>query len=453
MSNVRAFVPSRLTDADGLGGWLLVGLTVAYLVGVTWWRVVPIGPGVGFLPAWIALVALCGTAAVWLRSGAGRRVRPLEAAALVAVPGMLLTDLSMTYQPLRDLGIYLKAGAHFLAATPVYLQAPIDVRPADLSNYPFLYPPLTLPFFAALSALPQMLAQAAWVGGSLALGLAALRSMGLRWRWVFLAILWPPLFQGLWVGNVAVPALALFALAPRYGGGLVVGGVFKSYTGIAALWLVRERRWLELLGGVAIVVVLGLATLPLTGPQPWLDWLDGLGFYQASQANLPILYGFGLTEYVPAWLFLALGAAAVLAAIAVRGRAGLARLGTATIVASPSLWGHGMLMAVPSLLYLRPAWLWLALAVTAAPDGIQWWWLVAVVAASWAVPAMRRDAEPRSETASPDVATASRDVAASPDWLDPLAPGATGPWPDLEREAAERSARTRLARRFGLASE
>ena len=41
----------------------------------------------------------------------------------MAVAAMILTDLTMTYQPLRDLGIYLKAGHHFLDGTQVYLTA------------------------------------------------------------------------------------------------------------------------------------------------------------------------------------------------------------------------------------------------------------------------------------------------------------------------------------------
>jgi hypothetical protein len=43
----------------------------------------------------------------------------------------------------------------------------------------------------------------------------------------------------------------------------------------------------------------------------------------------------------------------------VRGREGLARLGLASVVASPSLWGHGFVFAIPSFLRLRAEWLWL----------------------------------------------------------------------------------------------
>jgi len=376
---------------EGRGGWLLVAVLGAYVLIATQGRSVPLGSGLGYWPAWGISVAfgLLGMSLLARHLRPARPwLRPVEAAAVLAVAAMVLTDLTMTYQPLRDLGIYLKAGQHYLAGSPVYLQAAMTTRPADLTEYPFLYPPLTLPLFAVLSELPSWLAQAAWVGGSLALGLTALRVIGLPWRWLVFAAVWPPLFQGLWVGNVAVPALALFALGPRLGEGLIVGAIFKPYTGLASLWLARKRRWRQLAIGAAVVVALSLVALPLTGVSTWQAWIEGLRLYQTSQQNVPVLYGFGLPEFVPLWAYLALAVAALAAAFRASSRESLARFGTATIVASPSLWGHGLLVAVPSMLSLRTLWLWLAIGVTSAPDGLQWWLAVAIVAASWFAPGM-----------------------------------------------------------------
>ena len=42
------------------------------------------------------------------------------------------------------------------------------------------------------------------------------------------------------------------------------------------------------------------------------------------------------------------------------------RLGIATVVVSPSLYAHGMLVAIPGLLALRPVWLWNALTILSA---------------------------------------------------------------------------------------
>src|SRR5207247_4224818 len=41
--------------------------------------------------------------------------------------------------------LYVKAGERFLAGEPVYMTDLLTKRPDDLSNYPYLYPPLTLP--------------------------------------------------------------------------------------------------------------------------------------------------------------------------------------------------------------------------------------------------------------------------------------------------------------------
>jgi alpha-1,2-mannosyltransferase len=411
---------SSVSALEGRAGWVLTAALAIYLAASTVGRALPIG-GLSYWAVWLTLLVVASAAA----AAAVRRlqparpiVRPAEATAILALTAAIATDLTQFYQPLRDLGIYLKAGGHFLDGAPVYIQSALTARPEDLTNYPFLYPPVSLPFFAVLAVLPQPLVQAAWVAGSMAIGLAALRLMGLRGRWLGLAVLWPPFFEGIWVGNIAVAALALFAIGPWIGAGLVVGGVFKSYTGLASLWLLRERRIKALVGGVAVIAAACALALPLTGVDLWLDWIRALQLYQTSQRNVPALYGFGLPGYVPVWMFLGLAAAAIAAGLAVRGRDGLARLGTATIVASPSLWGHGMLVAVPSILSLRSQWLWLAIGFTSAPDGIGWWWAVVVIAASWLLPPMRRDLE----------AEASRRW---PERLHPLGEN-RGPWPALD---------------------
>jgi hypothetical protein len=189
----------------------------------------------------------------------------------------------------------------------VYIDTLFTTRPADLSLYPFLYPPMTLPIFGVLSALPRLVVEIAWVAGSLAAAVATLRLFGVRWTFVPLLLLWPPFFQGLQVGNVAVPLGVLFAIAPSIGAGLVVAAVFKVYSGLAALWLVRERRVRELVAGIVIVVAAAILTLPLTGVQPWADWWRALDLYRQSQPLLAdYLYGFGLPRYLPTAAVLAI---------------------------------------------------------------------------------------------------------------------------------------------------
>jgi hypothetical protein len=416
----------RTIDLERSGGWALVAVLAVEVMVVTRSTDVPNGSGIPYWGVWLVAVAaslvVASLLAAHLRPS-GPWLRPVEALAILAVVAMVLSDVTMAWQPLRDLGIYLKAGEHFRDGSAVYLQTPLAVQPVDRTSYPFLYPPCTLPFLGALSVLPLELVQALWVCCSLGLGLLALRLFGLPRRWLVAAVLWPPLFQGLWVGNVAVPALALYAIGPWLGAGLVLGAIFKPYTSLAALWLVAERRWMQIAAGAGAMLLLVAATVPLTGLTLWTDWLSALGVYQTSQRSLPGLYGFGLPRFVPFAVYAALAVAAVAAALRARGKDSLARLGTATVVASPSLFGHGLLVAVPSMLSLRSPWLWLAIGFLSTPDGLQWWLAVVVVAASWALPAMRRAT----------AADATQRDTAAPEPLHPL--GATQePWPRFSAE-------------------
>jgi hypothetical protein len=388
-------VAARATAAleTPTGGRALVLFAAGWILLTTRGWGFPAPDGFPFIVLWIA-----GSAAALSAITVARRRRPRVFVAIVVLLGVAMALAAGTLtvsQPLRDLHLYLKAGRHWLDGSTVYLDHLLTAVPVDRSDYPFLYPPATLPLFAALASLPRPIVDAAWVAGSAALGVAALRSWGFSTRWAIAALIWPPFFQGLWVGNVAVPLVALFAWAPRAGGLLVVGPLFKAYSAVATLWLVRERRWLALVAGLAFVAVVILATLPLVGFDLWRQWLVGLEWFGRSQPLLPAsLYGFGLVQYLGPGMALAVGAIVLVMAIAARRLPGLARLGIATVVVSPSLYAHGMLVAIPGLLALRPVWLWIALTILSAGMD-QWFAAVALAIGAWWLPALRRTAEPR----------------------------------------------------------
>ncbi|HEY6057669.1 MAG TPA: glycosyltransferase family 87 protein, partial [Candidatus Limnocylindrales bacterium] len=371
---------SRFGSHPGLG-WLVVVGYLAYVVYATLDWQVPSSGGLRFAPVWgVCALGLAGL--VRLVRG---RLGPTGMLASAALAGMLVTDLTMFWtQDLRDLHLYLKAGANYLDGNRVYLDRLITERPADLTDYPFLYPPLTLPFFAVLAELPRSLVDGAWVIASGGLAIGGLRAIGLPWRWCAAALVWPPFAQGLYVGNVAMPVFALFAAAPWLGLGLVVAAIFKLYSGIGALWLVRERHLGALVAGVLVTIGLVVTTLPLTGIDRWLEWLSGLGWYSRSQPLLPgFLYGIGLPRYVPAPVGVAAGLLVLAAAIRARGHVGLARVGVATVAASPSLFPHGLLVVVPSLVTLPPMAFWLAIGITSVAPGLAWWAAIGLLIASW----------------------------------------------------------------------
>jgi Glycosyltransferase family 87 len=379
--------------------WILPIAFVGYVAVATQDWHVPAEGYAPYFPLWL------GCAAVAILAWWGLRGRPtaLATLAIATVVAMILTDVTSFWtQALRDLHLDVKAGAHFAAGQQVYLDSLLTTRPVDLSDYPYLYPPPTLPFFAVLSMLPSVLVDVGWVAASLAAAVWALRRMGLGPAAVALFIAWPPLLQGLYVGNVAVPLFALFVAGPIVGAGLVVSAMFKPYSGIAALWLPREGRWRDLVVGVAIVLAWIVLTLPLVGLDLWAQWWTGIGLYRSSQALLPVsLYGFGLGRWLPEALTIAIGIVVVVLALGARREEGLWRLGVATIVASPSLFSHGFLVAIPAILGLRTVALWVVLAITSVAPGLQWFAAIAILISAWYVPSLRgatvRPSDPPTE--------------------------------------------------------
>jgi hypothetical protein len=397
-------------------GWLLVVAVGGYLAfeDAPWRVPMPAGaPTVPILAGVVFLVAL----ATILATG---RLEPVVVLAAMAIVASLLFDATFFEgAAFRDLGIYLKAGLHFRLGQRVYLDGLVTSLPADPTSYPYLYPPPTLPLAAVLSLLPGWPVTLGWEAGLLAGALAGLRLLGLGWGWSAMLLAWPPFAQGLYVGNVSILVFFLFAAGPWIGGGLLVGGLFKPQGAIAGLWLVRERRWRAVALGLLILVGLVVVTLPLTGPDQWRAWLDGLTWFSRSQPLVPrTFYGLALAEFVPA--VVALAAAVVVFGLALlgRGRAGLARLGVATVVGSPSLYAHGFTVALPALLDLRALAFWTAIALTSVPGGLTWFGALVIVVAAWFLPVLRRSAELRPE---------------GEDQLHPLA-GQPGPWPDVGAE-------------------
>ncbi|HEU0237161.1 MAG TPA: glycosyltransferase 87 family protein, partial [Candidatus Limnocylindrales bacterium] len=309
---------------------------------------------------------------------------------LMALASFLLIDaLELSRgNPLRDLRLYLLAGERFLDGVAVYRTAPLTALLDDPSLYPFLYPPPVIPIVALLAALPYPLVAGAWVLMSLAALVAGLRALGVRWQWIPLLLAWPGVFVGLWVGNVAIPAFLFLALALRLPALLALGPLFKVQLAIPALWLVRERRWAALAGGVGAVLIGVLVTLPIVGVGAWFDWWAGLRAFQASQAAFQGLYALALPRLLPYAAFLVVAAAVVGWALVGRGRDGLARLGLASVVASPSLYRHGFLSALPQVLRLDASLVWLVLGAGVTLNGL--WLGVALAAAASVLDLIRR---------------------------------------------------------------
>ncbi len=355
----------------------------------------PLIGGLPYLPVAAAVVAIVLALAIAIVG----RPRPLLVIGALGYGVAIATALLETgAEPMRDLKLYLDAGRRFIDGEAVYLAAPLTAAPADPSGLPYLYPPPTLPLFAALASMPPAVSSAVWAGASLAALVVAMRAIGVSPIWLPAFLLWRPAFDGLWAGNVAPFMFVLFAIGPMVGAALPFSASFKLYNGIAALWLVRMRRWRSIAIAAAVLGVIVVATIPLTGIEMWSQWLAGLGYYQESQAAVPGLYGMSLASWLSPTVALALGIGVTALALLPAGREGLARLGLATIVASPSLFTPGFLWAVPSM---ASASLTLALAsfvVMAGPAQWAAWWVpVILLLASWGLAVLRRPDEDRGE--------------------------------------------------------
>lgn len=372
----------RLSVSSGWLGPLVLG---AYFV----WQFLGVSGLVRDDVVWVAAVvgSVVVVSVVRRRAPSAIEVMAIEVLAASLVNGVQ----NSAGGALRDLRLYLAAGADFLAGQSPYTTVALHAYPADLSDLPFLYAPPTLPLFGLLSALPFPIVAVLWVAGSTAAVLLSLRLFGLSWRWAAVSLLWFPIEQSLFTGNVAAPSLLLLAWAVAAPVILPLGALLKPQNAIVALWLIRQRDWRPLARGVAALAAVVVVTLPLTGLSLWNEWARGLLAYQDSEVNLRGLYGVGLAKYLPLPVFIAIAAAVILLALAARGRIGLARLGLASVVASPSLWSHGFVFALPAFLMLRGPWFWLVvglLCVGAFP-GPQVALLIAALA--WVVPPLRRE--------------------------------------------------------------
>ena len=377
-----------------------------------------LGRSVGGVPFWVAWIAgtAAALAAMRVRSSGALARRSRLSTALIAqvVVAWVLFDLLLWQQTnhLYDFDVYLGSAARWVAGGQPYMTAPISAWPSSAGQDFFLYPPPLLPFFGLLSKLPNPPVAVAWVGFLVACAYGAFRALGLRPIWSLLLLAFPPVMIGLESGNVASLTFLLFALAFRAGGSLALDGLFKVQLGIPALWLVRTRRWRGLLFGLAAVLAIVVLTLPIVGFGSWFDWLAGLGYRAQSQPAVISMFGFSYARYLPGEAFVALSIAAVAVALAFSGRRSLAALGLASIFASPSLWPHGFVFALPAVLMLESGTaVWVVLGAGSIGPNV---WLLFY--AGWvAVIASRR----------------------LPDALHPMA-GKDGPWP---RPAALRVSR------------
>ena len=360
----RIRIPVRLVVIAAVG----VGLVVAgQLVGVRLAR----GPlAVVLLGFWLG-AAVRGTGEV-------RRTATSLVVTATLASWITWDVMKLPLDTLRDLHLYLGAGTTALGGASPYLSAPLAAIP-DSTQLPFVYPPLTIPLFELLALLPRAGVDLLWTAASLAAVLGTFWLLGVRGRWLIVLLAWPAPAQGIAVGNVASFSLFAFALAFPVAASIVVSGVFKLQSMIPSLWLLRERRWRALAVGIGIVVALAVISVPIVGLQTWLAWPAGLRFFTEVVNSDPGIKGLSVERLIGPVLAIVLSVALIVWGLRVRGRAGLARLGFASVVASPTLYPHGLSPLLAGALTLGPELLWFVLGMGPWAPGFQSGWIAMVL--------------------------------------------------------------------------
>jgi hypothetical protein len=269
-----------------------------------------------------------------------------------------------------DMEIPLRAAERWQTGQPPYLASAFASPPG--ATQPFLYPPYLLPFFALLTDVPRLVVGSVAIGVMLGTSILACRRLGIPWVWLPLVLAWPPFAEAIYGANIQTLLFAafvfLFYLAgaapwlprgrdladPSESGPFI--GVLATVVGAVKIsqphpWLyVLLRRPHGAIVGALVVVAIVLATVPLTGPGLWFDWIAHL---QLASDPTWDLGGFAMPRFLPPGVGLVVAAVCVVAVWFVpRERAG-AWIGVLLVVGSLSLHIFGLLFLVPAMLLIR----------------------------------------------------------------------------------------------------
>ena len=385
VGSLSVFQVEGLTLLGLAAGWVLLDRLHAIRTPAGWSALAGVAIAIGGWLAWswLGLGQGVGTilAVSFVFGGLVRGRESVRSMSSLVVIAAVTTWLTFDFWhvpdgPLRDLHLYLEAGATALAGGSPYLTAPITSI-ADRDLLPFVYPPFTIPLFELLASVPRLISDVLWFGASVAAVVAALWLLGVRGRWLVVLLAWPAVAQGIAVGNVASFTFFLYAIGFRVGAAIVLSGSFKVQSMIPAIWLVAERRWRQLIEGLVIIALIAAISLPIVGLHTWLAWPDGLRHFQESLARFPILESKSIAHRLGPLLALVIAVAAIAFALMARGRNALARYGLASIVASPTLYLHGLSPLLAGMLILGPELLWFTLGV--GPWSVGSWITMGVV--------------------------------------------------------------------------
>jgi hypothetical protein len=245
-----------------------------------------------------------GTYGLRLLARPGVRASIVVLLALIAVAYRAVQFATLTRQVQwgYDFSAYWAAAGRLLDGLSPYAAAQMAGPYGPQQQFLYLYPPPLAAAVTPLAALfPGGYGAPAWiwtgigfailVGSVLALWRAErigerfplLAGRG-RWLLVAAALAFPPVIGELVLGNVHLLLLGLLTVAwlgsrrgttgGEWAAGLAVGvaAVIKVFPALLLLWFVLTRRPRAALATFVGAAVVGVAALPITGLQPWLEF-------------------------------------------------------------------------------------------------------------------------------------------------------------------------------------
>lgn len=312
--------------------------------------------------------------------------KPWELVCFIWLPAIGLAYASWAEvkarNPLEDFGIFRTAALAVVHGRSPY----VTPSAAAFSHFDkFVYPPVAALVFAPFAALPSGPARVLMALAGLLAVLGALRLLQVGdWRCYGLAVMSAPAINTLALGAITSFLLLGTALVWRYRDNAWVAGIAAAFTAVLKLflwplgvWLLATRRWRAsaICAGAALVLLLGgWAVIDFAGFRSYPTVVHLL-----EQVEAPLSYSavalFGLsggaqTAVTVVLSFLAVAGIALAARGAEGDRRALAVAVLASLVTTPLLWLHYLLLLfVPISLYRpRLSGLWfLPLLLWASP--------------------------------------------------------------------------------------
>jgi hypothetical protein len=248
---------------------------------------------------------------------------------------------------------------------------------ATRSFAPFVYPPVTAFTMIPIAVVPFGVAKVAYFLLSAGAIVLALRLLGVRdWRCYGAAFACPPAYAAVGLGAIGPFLLLGVAAAWRYRERAVTCGLLVAYVVTAKLflwplwfWLVRTRRWRSALvaaGAGLTAVVVSWATIGFEGLRDYPALLSRLteltGVHSYSVYSLERSLGIGSVAATRSLYVLAFLLLGIVALVVSNDRRVLVAVLGISLVATPILWPHYLVLLFVPIALSRTAFspLWLA---------------------------------------------------------------------------------------------